>query len=110
MCKGLYIIEPGLKFESITYAITRRLRRFERGASERADKVMDLAVAEAGRHGFRLVEEALSGAVFIWLDHMEEQFRNGEWAEYVLLVESTMLLCSLKTKDICAENRPIPLI
>jgi hypothetical protein len=110
MCKGTYIIPECRKFESIKYAIERRVRSFHRGASAKADEVMDLAVNEARRHGFAEVEDALGAAIYIWLEGMEEQFNKGAWSEYVMLVESTMLLCSLKTKDICAVNRPIPLI
>jgi hypothetical protein len=110
MCKRAYIIPECRKFESIKYAIVKRLRCFHRGASAKADDVMDLAVSQAAKHGFEDVLEALAAAIYIWLGQMEDQFNKGDWSEYVLLVQSTMLLCSFKTKDICADNRPIPLI
>jgi hypothetical protein len=111
MCKGAYIIEHETKFECIKYAIVTRLRSFQRGKDARGDQIMDLAMEEARRHGFSAdIENAISSAVYVWLDHMEDEFHRGELIEYLTLVESTMHLCSLKTTDICALNRPIPLI
>ena len=72
---------------------------------------MKMAIEEASKHGLGGdIIGAITNAVYLWLQKMEQVFSSGDMGEYLALAEATMYLCSLKTEDMCATYRPLPLI